>query len=154
MSLVEVGGGLGVSGVDASKLIGENGSLTVYEGSKRNVELVRDTLDCNDTPSETVVRNAIVGQTIHVYDDPNAAKSIPPFELPDCDALVLDVEGTEIQILSEYAHTPEVVIVETHEQFVPGCTAAAECILKANNYEIVDRERQSKNMVVLEAIQS
>jgi hypothetical protein len=154
MAVVEVGGGLGISAVYASKLIGEDGSLTVYEGSEQHTEIVRDTINCNETPSKTVVQNQIVGQPIHLYEESNTANSIPPAKLPDCDALVLDCEGTEIQILSEYTHTPQVVVVETHEQFVPGCTTGVECILNHNNYEVVTRERQSENIVILGAIQS
>jgi hypothetical protein len=34
--------------------------------------------------------------------------------LPDCDVLVLDCEGTEIEILEEMEIKPRAVIVETH----------------------------------------
>lgn len=151
MSVQEVGGGMGVSAVHICRTIGEGGSLTVYEGSHENAALVADTLEENDAPCEATLRNAVVGTPLHLYTKPKEADAVSPGDLPDCDALVMDCEGTEIQILAGYPHTPDVIVVETHDQLVPGCTAAVKCLLREKGYEIVERQRQTEDISILAA---
>lgn len=152
MTVLEVGGGLGVSAVRIARAIGPSGSLTVYEGSHENVQLVEDTVAENEVPCDVRVRNALVGRPVDLYDEPSGADHVAPEELPPCDALVLDCEGTEVQILAELSELPRVVVVETHDHLVPGCTDAVECLLEASGYEIVERRRHTEDIQVLAAV--
>jgi FkbM family methyltransferase len=51
-----------------------------------------------------VSENSIEVETIH------------PKNLPDCDIMKIDTEGAEIQILSNYPHSPAVIMLEAHSE--------------------------------------
>jgi len=49
--------------------------------------------------------------------DSDDAQIVSSPDLPDCDVLVLDCEGAEIEILLEMEIRPRVVFVETHGMY-------------------------------------
>jgi hypothetical protein len=63
------------------------------------------------------IHHAVVGPAISLRDDENAAESVSPTDLPECDVLVLDCEGAEMEILEEMDIRPRNIIVETHSIF-------------------------------------
>jgi len=114
--VVIVGGGRGVSAVVAAKLVGPEGQVTVYEGAESMIPRIEDTLAVNSITNVNINHN-IVSEAISLYDDDGGANVIPPDDLPECDTLVLDCEGAELNILSELPYNPRSVVVETHGHY-------------------------------------
>lgn len=112
-----VGGGWGVSTVAAAKQAGEHGRVITYEGGKETVEKVEETVQLNGVGNRVTVRHAVVGNSLSLRGDGTHAKAVSPIELPDCDVLVLDCEGAEMEILEEMEIRPRAIVVETHGMF-------------------------------------
>lgn len=130
-----VGGGWGVSTVVAAKQVGETGHVITYEGGKDAYENVRETTRLNDINERVTVQHGIVAEAISLRGDGTEAKIIPPSELPECDVLVLDCEGAELEILEQMDCRPRTLLVETHGMF--GATEAkVRAILKELDYEV------------------
>jgi len=114
-SIIIVGGGKGISAVRAARIAGKSGNVILYEGGKESVEYLDNVIEINDVVQQVTVRHAIVGHEINVFGgDSSMAKSISPDELPDCDVLELDCEGSEIDILYNMDISPRVIIMEIH----------------------------------------
>lgn len=112
-SVVIIGGGFGVTAVRTSKIVGDTGEVTVFEGGAENVEKIRRVAKLNSLDGISV-RHVIIGQARKVDGDTTDAKIISPTNLPECDVLELDCEGAEIDVLNELDFLPRVVIVELH----------------------------------------
>lgn len=112
-----VGGGLGVSTVEAATQTTDDGLVITFEGGAKAVDKVKDTVQLNSVDDHVSVRHAIVGRAVSLRGDSNNAQMVQPADLPDCDVLVLDCEGAEIEILEEMDIRPETVLVETHGMF-------------------------------------
>lgn len=114
-SVVIVGGGNGVTAVRAARITGKNGKIEIYEGGEESINEIKNTLEVNDINSSHEVHYAVVGKERDVYGgDSTNANRIEPNELPECDVLELDCEGSEIDILEDLSIRPRVVIVELH----------------------------------------
>lgn len=113
--IVIVGGGVGVTAVHASEQ-SETGSVTVYEAGEAHAALTEKTLALNQVPTEWVVHQAAVGPAheLYGYETPTSVTQVEITDLPDCDVLELDCEGSELAILRELAIRPRVIIVEIH----------------------------------------
>jgi len=112
--VVIVGGGYGVTAVKAANVSGENGCVTVYEGSETQSTIILETLKLNKVNNVHLV-SAIVGVNVAVYDgSSDDVDVIDPTTLPDCDVLELDCEGAEITILDNMIINPKRILVETH----------------------------------------
>ncbi len=113
--VVIIGGGDGVTAVTAAKLVGRSGSVQVYEGGDRaagrlSALCLRECLDGICT-----IHHAVVGPHIDVYGGDFAnADSVAPDEIPDCDVMELDCEGSEVEILRSMTIRPRAIIVEIH----------------------------------------
>lgn len=112
--VVVIGGGTGVSSVRFSQMVGENGSIVVYEASSEQVAQCRHTIEENRTPAAITVINATVGHAIELYGDDEPSESIQPSDLPGCDVMILDCEGAERPILNDDSPLPDRLVVETH----------------------------------------
>jgi protein-L-isoaspartate O-methyltransferase len=152
MDVTVVGGGRGVSTVRAARIVGDRGTVTVYEGSEKQVTLVEDTVQTNNVASCVDIRHAVVAGDIDVYTDTEDVPRVDPADLTASDALILDCEGAEIAILSELEHLAEVVVVETHDQIIPGATAAVRHILENRGYEISTERNHGDGIQVLAAV--
>ncbi|UHC18213.1 hypothetical protein LRS73_10415 [Methylobacterium currus] len=112
--VVVIGGGIGVTAVNAALLTGPSGPVTCFEGSLDNCRLVGRTAALNGVGNLTV-RHAVVGSSIAVYGSiTGRGEVLPAAELPPCDVLELDCEGAEIGIVREMTIRPRVLLVETH----------------------------------------
>lgn len=113
--IVIVGGGVGVTTVHASEQ-SETGSVTVYEAGETHAALTEKTLELNQVPTEWVVHQAAVGPAheLYGYETPTSVDQVETTDLPDCDVLELDCEGSELSILQELGIRPRVIIVEIH----------------------------------------
>lgn len=147
--VVIVGGGYGVSAVVASKLVGSKGTVTVFEGAKKMIPVIEETVALNSAPAVEVYHN-IVSEAIALYGDGGEASVISPEELPDCDVLVLDCEGAELDTLSNMTYTPRSVVVETHGHYGAPTSEILDLLAE---YEITYNQliSESREMSVLGA---
>jgi len=137
-TVVVVGGGSGVTAVAEGRAIGENGDLTVYEGSKLSIDELETTFSLNPVDCSRRSIHAIVGPEETVPGaDIDGAELVPVDDLPNCDVLELDCEGAEEEILRNLKITPRVIIVETHP-YVGVSTDTIRAQLEDSGYEIVD----------------
>lgn len=136
--LVIVGGGWGVTSVIAADLVGSSGTVRVFEAGSETVNNVRETLELNSVSSTVDVQHAIVGEPVAIPEDTNDADRITPRDIPECDVLELDCEGSEISILSSIDIRPEIIIVETHGLYNSPTQEVAK-LLKSKSYEVVEK---------------
>jgi hypothetical protein len=114
---VAVGGGWRVSTVEAAKQTGSEGQVITFEGGEETVENVEETVRLNDVDDRVSVRHAVVAQAISLRRKDSDAGVVQPTDFPECDTLVLDCEGAEVDILEEMQIRPRSVLVETHGLF-------------------------------------
>ena len=112
--VVIVGGGWGVTAVKAAQNVGDSGKVVVYEGSKNYANYIQETVEKNNIAEKVDIIHGIVGPKIHLYDESRGAPRVSPEEIPECDVLVLDCEGAEIEILKNIMIRPMVILVESH----------------------------------------
>ena len=136
--VVIVGGGWGVTAVKAAKKTGEQGTVTVYEGSAEEVKQVQETAKINECSNIISVKHTIVGTGLNLRGDSEGATILSPANIPQCDVLELDCEGAEVEILEELGVHPEVILVETHGRY-GSPTDKVESILSEKSYTIVSR---------------
>jgi len=114
-SVIIVGGGKGISAIRAAKIVGETGDVSIYEGGKESIEEIHSTIGMNDISVNIDIKHAVVGEERDVYwGDSEQADKVSPKNLPTCDVLELDCEGSEIDILKDLPIRPRVIIVELH----------------------------------------
>lgn len=112
--VVIVGGGEGVSTVVAARKSGDSGSVTTFEGSSNAVKKIKNTVQLNNVDTQVSIRHAIVARAVSLRGKKGCADIISPNQLPECDVMILDCEGAEIDILEELESWPGTLIVETH----------------------------------------
>ncbi|MCQ1539525.1 FkbM family methyltransferase [Methanocalculus taiwanensis] len=118
--VVIVGGGDGRTAIAAARRVGCEGSVFIFEGGDRSYTRIARLLDAKGLSSTCCVKHAVVGPLIDVYGgDCEGALQLSPTDLPDCDILELDCEGSEIEILRRLCIRPRVIIVEIHPFHFP-----------------------------------
>lgn len=137
--IVIVGGGYGVTSCIASKLTGKEGKVTCYEASQTSIKHIKRTLSLNDCFDNISLHNKSVGRPISIMGSAKANMQVEPEELPECDILELDCEGSEKEILQNLKIRPKVILVETHGIFNSPTTEIVE-LLKKINYKTVSVE--------------
>jgi hypothetical protein len=135
--IVVVGVGLGVTCVVAALAAAKAGHVNCFEGDLQSAEAVRSVALLNGVSERITARHAVVGEAIGVYGDTVATMTVHPTELPPCDFLELDCEGSEIGILREMIIQPRVVTVETHG-FLGAPTAVVRELLESRGYSVQD----------------
>lgn len=110
---VEVGTGRGVL---TSHLIRAGSRVTTYEGSEEMIAIAKQTIRIEGSMDAVEFNHAIVGDDIDMYGIPGTPELVPPGEIPDCDAVLLDCEGAEYSIIRDLTVTPRVMIVEVHPE--------------------------------------
>ena len=135
--VVIVGGGYGVTAVKAANHSGDNGLVTVYEGSETQSAIIRQTLQLNGVKNVEIV-SSIVGANVAVYDGFLEDVDITdPTSLPDCDVLELDCEGAEVFILDKMTIRPYRILVETHGIYGAPTKLITEKLMK-KGYSVVN----------------
>jgi hypothetical protein len=112
--VVVVGGGLGVTVVAAARTAGAEGRVYCYEGGTRQARDVRTAARLNGVADRVRVEHAVVARPVAVYGSTDGAAVLPPEDLPECDVLELDCEGSEVDILPAMTIRPRCILVETH----------------------------------------
>lgn len=113
-TVVIIGGGWGVTATVAASLVGPSGNVIIYEGAADRINDIKGTLKLNSVTDRVTVRHAIVGEPVALTGDPGHAEHIAPSDLPECDVLEMDCEGSEVDILPKLKIYPATLIVETH----------------------------------------
>jgi hypothetical protein len=134
MTVVVIGGGIGVTTVVAANLVGPTGKVICFEGSLLNVRRIRETVRRNRVTGQVTVHYGVVGPAIAVYHEDNAAPQIKPGDLPHCDVLEMDCEGSEKAIISTLEARPRHILVETHGVY-GAPTGQIEELLKTKGYD-------------------
>jgi hypothetical protein len=134
--VVIVGGGFGVSSVVASRY---GSHVTVFEAGDR-YEILCETLEINDVSDSITPKKSLVGPQVSVKGSVTET-TVSPADLPACDVLELDCEGSEVEILRNLEIRPRVIIVECHAVFdAPESTVRRE--LDRLGYIVVNREAE------------
>lgn len=153
-TVIVVGGGRGVSAVLAARSTGVSGDVSVYEGSKEQYNLVCETVELNCLTNRIAVEFAVVSEAVSLWGKGPQASVLDPADLPQCDVLVLDCEGAELNIVTDLTTYPRHIVVETHGNLgVPPDEMEQE--LKAHGYTITDREVEvpERDIVIFTASQ-
>jgi hypothetical protein len=130
-----IGGGWGVTAVRAAKKVGPSGRVHVYEGSISEVGKINETIQANNVENIVEVEHTIVGSKIALRGEMGDPRHISPDELPVCDVLELDCEGSEVEILEGLNISPRAILVESHgHQNAP--SSHVRSILKEKGYTI------------------
>jgi len=115
--VVIVGGGWGVTAVRSAQVVGSDGKVSVFEGSESQIAKVNSTIELNGVSDRVDINHAVVGPNIGVYGNTGDAEIVSPSDLPKCDVLELDCEGSELEILQNLELRPRVIIVESHGRY-------------------------------------
>jgi len=135
--VVVVGGGLGVTCVVAALAAAETGHVKCFEGDLHGVDAVRRVARLNGVSERITAHYAVVGEAIGVYGNAVATTTMRPSQLPSCDILELDCEGSEIGILRDMTIQPRAIAVETHG-FLGAPTATVRDLLEKRGYRVQD----------------
>lgn len=137
-TVVIVGAGQGVTTVIAARQAWK-GSVYAYEPGSKWIELTERAVRLNDVDDRVKLIETAVGDVITSQGaDTSATGKTDPEELPECDVLELDCEGSEIEIITGLRKLPEVIIVETHG-FCGAPTEETIATLEDRDYEVVER---------------
>lgn len=149
--VVIVGGGWGVSSVVAARLCRHE--VVTFEGSRLSIERMRETLEVSAVDN-VEINYAVVGRDIDTWEGETAERTIEPRQLPECDALVLDCEGAEQEILENLESTPQNIIVETHSMLDSPEQEVRKKLDKLD-YSVVEQrvEDRDAGVTVLTAVQ-
>ena len=116
-SVVIVGGGLGVTTVIAGNLIGEDGEVHTYEAQEDRYEQIRRTTEHNELSNRVTIHHSFVGEN---RGDEVAADTVitVPDQIPTCEYLELDCEGSEGYIIEHMNIKPRTISAEIHKSEV------------------------------------
>lgn len=138
-TVVIVGGGWGVSSVVAARKAGLTGKVITFEGGAEYTANCIRTIEFNRVEDIVDIRNLVVGTANDIRGKSGTLEFLSVDELPVCDVLVLDCEGTELEILSEMEIRPETIIVETHGMH-DAATSKIETVLTDLGYNVYSKE--------------
>jgi len=131
-----IGGGYGITTVHAARQVGGGGLVTVFEGGEIASE-VRQVARWNDVDDVVTVEEAIVGDPTTLYQGmADDAEVIDSADLPTCDVLEMDCEGSELGILERMQIRPRVLIVELHPKMYDAPNAAPVDLIEEMGYEM------------------
>ena len=136
MNCVQVGGGAGITSLHTLDKIGNEGLLTIYEGGYESILRIKKNLTINNF-TNYIIKHAIVGVEKNVYGgDLTEAEIIDPINLPQCNYLELDCEGSEKSILENMKIRPEFIVAEIHPKLINESFDWLYKWIKINHYVI------------------
>ena len=114
-NVLVIGGGNGVTGVRSAKIVGDEGKVIIYEGGAKSANKIREIIHLNKVKKICTVKHSVVGQKKDVYGGRTKNASYTSAkELPECDILEMDCEGSEIGIMKKMSIKPRAIISEMH----------------------------------------
>jgi tRNA A58 N-methylase Trm61 len=146
--VVDIAAGYGIFSVVAAK---NGASVRSYDADPKKVELARKTAELSFVEDEIDVKQAIVGEIVTPDVNPSMEyESIPRIgSIPECDLLILDVEGAETKILQNLQHSPRTILVEAHPDHGASVEQVTN-ILEEQGYttnSVVDMETHSNYFI-------
>jgi tRNA/tmRNA/rRNA uracil-C5-methylase (TrmA/RlmC/RlmD family) len=109
-TVVDIAAGYGVFSVVAAR---NGASVKSYDANPEKVALARETAELSFVGDSVTVSNAVVGEV--VGGPPQHSERIQTLDsVPECNVLILDVEGAETSILRNLSHSPRTILVEAH----------------------------------------
>lgn len=135
--VVVIGGGYGVTAVWAARLTGSHGCVLCLEGSADRATDVRIAARQNAVADRIEVVNAVVGEKVSLFGDGRTGPNMRPEELPECNVLEMDCEGSEVSIIESMVVRPRDIIVETHG-FHGAKTSKVKRLLENLSYDVTD----------------
>ena len=139
--VVVVGGGRGITSVVAARMTHFEGSVTTYEANSNMLATFRRAIEVNRVADLVTLEHAAVGpvsdRSVDIFG-PSDGDRLDPEDLPPCDVLELDCEGSELDVLRGMECRPRVIVVETHEPLGVPSEDVSE-VLEEMEYRIVDR---------------
>lgn len=149
-TVVIIGGGYGISSVVAATTVGQTGTVSIYEAAEKLIDELLNTLSVNEVAKQTNVYHAAVGNVVDLKSSTGEAEKVQPVDLPSCDVIEMDCEGSEIDIIPKLSTSINTIIVETHpSKGVP--TTTVEGALEDQGWEIVESASDRKSGDVLVA---
>jgi len=134
--VVIIGGGFGITTVHAARQVGGGGLVTVFEGGQIACHVSR-VAQLNGVDNVVTVEELVIGDPTTLYrgmaDD---VEVIDPADLPACDVLEMDCEGSELGILEGMQIRPRVLIVELHPTMYDAPNAAPVELIEEMGYEM------------------
>lgn len=110
----DVGGGHGVATINAARCA-TDGEVVTYEPSHKQAAAIREAAVLNGVADRVTVEETAIGTPTRIYGE-HSGEVRPAEELPPCDILVMDCEGSEVEILSDMPFNPRAVVCEVHPQ--------------------------------------
>ena len=135
--VIVIGGGWGVTATIAAQRVVPHGHVTCFEGSLEGVRRVIATAKRNGVHEHLTVRHAIVGEAFRVYETSQTGETLSADDLPECDFLEMDCEGSELSILRSMSIRPRIIAVETHGMY-GASSASVALLLKEIGYSVSD----------------
>lgn len=127
----------------------QNGaSVKSYDANPRKVALARETAELSFVGDSVTVSNAVVGEVVGGPSE-HSERIRTLDNVPECDALILDVEGAETSILRSLSHSPRTILVEGHPQHDATVDRVTD-ILEEKGYtvdSVIDMETHSNYFV-------
>lgn len=156
-TVLVLGGGYGVSTVQAARAAGLNGTVHTFEASDSQMPIVEETVELNNPPADVTVHHAAIGDvsgfSATKYGAASEAVDLQPNDLPECDVLVMDIEGTEQAVLEKLEDRPRAIVAESHG-YLGSPTEFVTSRLKEMGYErvqILGAENAEEDVYVVEA---
>lgn len=137
--VVIIGGGFGTSMVTAAKIVGEKGSVIVYEGSKQFAQKLCEVAKWNGTSDICEIRSAVVSNKSNTYTGKESQKQVSPSALPSCDVLEMDCEGAEEKIIPGLEIRPKYLIIEIHPDMMDQTPQYLFRHLQQKGYQIASK---------------
>ena len=137
-TVVNVGGGYGVSTVIAAHHVGPLGRVETFEPATDLIEPLRDTTEMNQVADRVEVIHAAIGPPKHTKGSIDEAEVLSPSELPECDVLILDCDGAEEAIVPRLQIQPRDLVIESHPRYGVD-TYELVSTLESMGYEFPDR---------------
>lgn len=139
--VVVVGGGRGITTVVAARMTHFEGTVTAFEANSEMLETLRRTVRVNRVADLVTMEHAAVGPVREGAAEqwgPPDGDRLGPSDIPECDVLEIDCEGSEREILQGLEARPRVVVVETHDP-LGVLPEDVERDLTELGYEVVNR---------------
>lgn len=137
-TVVNVGGGYGVSTIVASRCVGPSGRVVTFEPATDLIEPLQDTVALNQVADRVEVKHAAIGPPENTKGSVDEADLLPPSALPDCDVLILDCDGAEDEIIPRLEVRPRDMVIESHPRYGVDPEELLST-LKSMGYEFPDR---------------
>lgn len=137
-TVVNIGGGYGVSTVVASRRVGPSGRVMTFEPVRALFGPLWNTVEMNEVADRVELHHAAVGPPEHTKGSIEGAEALSPSALPECDVLIVDCDGAETEIIPRLEIRPRDVVIESHPRYGVDTRELLSC-LETMGYRFPER---------------